>query len=171
MNIQLILPTPAYKEAVLSYKEEFLHHGDSMDGTGGLRNASTFEEWLSLVMDNTKEETVRPNLVRATTYLAVNESNHVVGMIDIRHRLNEYLFQFGGHIGYSVRKSERQKGYASEMLRLALVQCRKIGLRKVLITCDKQNIASAKTILRNGGIFENELPEEDAITLRYWITL
>ena len=95
----------------------------------------------------------------------------MVGIIDIRHRLNDYLLKFGGNIGYSVRKSERRKGYAKTMLALGLEECRKLGLEKVLITCDKENIASAKTILACGGVLENEIPEERRITQRYWIAL
>lgn len=87
-------------------------------------------------------------------------------MIDIRHRLNDYLLNFGGHIGYSVRKSERQKGYTTEMLALALIECMKLNIKRVLITCDKDNIASAKTIINNGGILEGS-----GITQRYWINL
>ena len=92
-------------------------------------------------------------------------------MIDIRHRLNDYLLNFGGHIDYSVRKSERQKGYATEMLALALIECMKLNIKRVLITCDKDNIASAKTIINNGGILENEILEGSGITQRYWINL
>ena len=92
-------------------------------------------------------------------------------MIDIRHRLNEYLLQFGGNIGYSVRPSQRRKGYATEMLALALEECRKLGLDRALVTCDKTNIGSAKTIQKNGGILENEVLEGDRITQRYWIAL
>ena len=92
-------------------------------------------------------------------------------MIDIRHRLNDYLLNLGGHIGYSIRKSERQKGYATEMLGLALKECIKLGIKKVLITCDKDNIASVKSIVNNGGKMENEISEGDRITQRYWITL
>ena len=92
-------------------------------------------------------------------------------MIDIRHRLNEYLLQFGGNIGYSVRPSQRRKGYATEMLALALEECRKLGIDRALVTCDKTNIGSAKTIQKNGGVLENEVLEGDRITQRYWIAL
>ena len=92
-------------------------------------------------------------------------------MIDIRHRLNEYLLQFGGNIGYSVRPSQRRKGYATEMLALGLEECRKLGLDRALVTCDKTNIGSAKTIQKNGGVLENEVLEGDRITQRYWIAL
>ncbi len=171
MNIKLVLPSTKYKEKVLSYKADFIKNGDSMDGTAGLRNAQTFEEWFDAWKDNLTEATVRDNLVPATTFLAVNENDDVVGMIDIRHRLNDCLMNFGGHIGYSVIKSQRQKGIATKMLALALDQCTKLNIFKVLITCDKKNIASAKTITNNGGVLENEVQEDNRVTQRYWIEL
>ena len=171
-RLKLILPTQEHKNIIMDYKKEFLENGDSMDGTAGLENAETFEEWYSAFCDNLKEETVREGLVPATTYMAIsNDDNRLIGMIDIRHRLNDYLLNFGGHIGYSIRKSERQQGYATEMLSLALIECLKVNIKKVLITCDKDNVASVKTIIRNGGILENEMPKGNRITQRYWITL
>ena len=171
-RLNLILPKKEHKEIIIDYKKEFLENKDSMDGSAGLSTAKTFEEWFSSVQDNLKEETVREGLVPATTYMAIsNDDNRLIGMIDIRHRLNDYLLNFGGHIGYSIRKSERQQGYATEMLSLALIECLKVNIKKVLITCDKDNVASVKTIIRNGGILENEMPKGNRITQRYWITL
>ena len=95
----------------------------------------------------------------------------LVGMIDIRHRLNDYLAQFGGHIGYSVRRSQRQKGCATRMLQLGLDYARSLNLERVLITCDKNNSASAATILSQNGILENEVVEDDHLVQRYWIAL
>ncbi|GFP76298.1 GNAT family N-acetyltransferase [Clostridium fungisolvens] len=171
-KLKLVLPTPEYKEKIMDYKREFLENGDSMDGTAGLKDAESFEKWYTAFCNNLKEETVAKGLVPATTYLAIStEDGRLIGMIDIRHRLNDYLLSFGGHIGYSVRKSERQKGYATEMLALALKECIKLDINKVLITCNKENIGSAKTILNNNGKFENEIVEGSRITQRYWITL
>lgn len=171
-RIKLILPTPEYKEKVLDYKREFIENNDSLDGTAGLDKVETFEEWYSSICDNSKDETVREGLVTATTFMGISlESNELIGMIDIRHRLNDYLFNFGGHIGYSVRKTERRKGYATEMLELAIKECRKLNMKRVLITCDKENIGSAKTILKNGAVLENEVSESNRITQRYWINL
>lgn len=171
MEIKLVLPSVDYKEKVLCYKTDFIKNGDSMDGTAGLGDAHTFEEWYAAWKDNLSESTVHDGLVPATTFLAVDENDHLVGMIDIRHRLNDHLMNYGGHIGYSVMKSQRQKGVATKMLALALEECRKLKIYKVLITCDKHNIASAKTIKNNGGVLENEIPENRNITQRYWIEL
>ncbi len=80
---------------------------------------------------------------------------------EIRHKLNESLLKNGGHIGDGVRPSERRKGYATEMIRLALEECKKIGIDRVLMVCYKDNIGSRKSIINNGGVLENELPAED----------
>jgi predicted acetyltransferase len=103
-----------------------------------------------------------PNgIVHSDIYFLVNkDSKYLVGAIDIRHYLNEYLLKYGGNIGYGVRPSERQKGYATKMLALALGECKKIGMTKVLITCFKNN-----------GFLENEVIEDGMIKQRYWIRL
>ena len=100
------------------------------------------------------------------------ERDILLGAVNIRHYLNDYLLQFGGHIGDGIRPSERRKGYATEMIRLALIECKKLGINRVLMVCDKSNIGSAKSIINNGGILENEFVDEDGeINQRYWIAL
>lgn len=98
------------------------------------------------------------------------ERDILLGAVNIRHYLNDYLLQFAGHIGDGVRPSERRKGYATEMIRLALIECKKIGINKVLMICDKANIGSAKSIIKNGGVLENEFVDDNGKTYqRYWI--
>ena len=173
-RLKLILPTPDYESEIMDYRREFIENGERIYGSGGLKHAEDFSKWYRAVCNNLKEETlVRKGLSPETTLLAINgnDSQHLLGMITIRHRLNDVLLKFGGHIDYSVRKSERNKGYGSEILRLALKECRRLDIKRVLLTCDKNNMASAKTIINNGGILENEIHEKNKITQRYWISL
>ena len=112
--------------------------------------------------------------VIATQFMLVRASdNRLLGMIQVRHYFYDYLSKFGGHIGYSVRPSERLKGYAKEMLKMVLPFCREIGLEKVLITCIDGNIGSEKTILANGGKYESTVyePDEKVYLKRHWIEL
>lgn len=119
---------------------------------------------------NRDPKTVATGLVPASTYLSVRKiDGKLIGMIDIRHTLNAALMQRGGHIGYSIRPCERRKGYAKEQLAIALEKCADIGLERVLVTCDKNNLASARTILACHGVLENEICTEEHITQRYWI--
>ena len=171
MDIKFVLPSIEYREKILEYKADFIKNGDSMDGTAGLKGAASFEEWFAAWRDNLTEDTVHEGLVPATTFLAVDENDCLIGMIDIRHTLNEQLLLYGGHIGDSVARAYRRRGCATKMLSLALGECRLLGLTRVLVTCDKNNIASAKTIINNGGVLENEIPEGDGITQRYWIEI
>ena len=95
----------------------------------------------------------------------------IVGMINVRYDLTEEMYRYLGHIGYCVRKSERQKGYAAEMLRLALKEAKKIGLDRVLLTVDSDKTASIATMKKNGAVLENEVPYLGKLTQRYWIEL
>ena len=116
------------------------------------------------------EDTVPKGLVPSTTYLAIREiDNYIVGMVDIRHYLNEFLTQVGGNIGYDVRKSERNKGYAKQMLKFALEKCKELKIKKVLITCDEDNIASEKVILSANAKFEDIRNIDDENKKRFWI--
>ena len=94
-----------------------------------------------------------------------------MGAVNIRHYLNDGLLKDGGHIGDGIRPSERRKGYATKMISLALIECKKLGIDKVLMCCDKNNIASSKSIINNGGVLENEIETEKETVQRYWIDL
>ncbi|MCD2348696.1 GNAT family N-acetyltransferase [Clostridium guangxiense] len=169
MGLLLSRPSIQYKQQVLEYKNEFIEDGDDLAGTSYLEEYDNYEEWMRFVFDNEKENTKHTE-VTASVFLAIRENdNKLVGMINIRHTLNEYLYNYGGHIGYSVRRTERRKGYATEMLKIALKKCRKLKMKKVLLTCDVNNIASAKTIKTCGGVLENEVPNDGRLVQRYWI--
>lgn len=173
-QVRLVLPTEEYLDQAADYRREMLEAGSSMDGTGTLHEFDDMTAWLAEIRRYANSDTVPEGDVQATQFLAVRESdNRLVGMIQVRHCLNEYLETFGGHIGYSVRPGERRKGYAKEMLRLVLPYCKEIGLGRVLITCKTTNEGSRRTILSAGGVYESTVhePDEDVDLERYWITL
>ena len=127
-----------------------------------------FEKYL----ENLDFKELKDGHVPTSTFFALDvERNIFVGAINIRHRLNERLLLDGGHIGDGVRPSQRQKGYATEIIRLGLQECKKLGINRVLMVSDKDNIGSRKSITRNGGILENEIEADGKIEQRYWIDL
>ena len=172
--MMLIEPTMEYDRQIRAYRKEFLDAGDSMDGTGGLRKFENPQDWIEYVYRHKDPRMVPEGRVPSTQYMFVREEDRkVVGMIDVRHRLNDYLEKYGGHIGYSVAPSERRKGYAAWMLKTVLPKCRELGITKVLITCNSGNEGSKRTILKNGGVYESTVfePDEGVKLERYWIDL
>lgn len=170
----LTRPSEEYADRVSDYRDEFLACSSSMDGCGPLRRCETAEEWVRLCREYECPETVPEGHVPATQFLFVRKSDgRLIGMLQIRHSLNDYLRKFAGHIGYSVRPTERRKGYAKKMLAAALPLCREIGLDRVMISCIDGNIASEKTILANGGVYTSSAFDEKLgrNLKQFWITL
>jgi len=168
-ELELVFPTPEYKTQVEEYLQEFFDNGEyEIAGDGGLDRIKDFDKWLKKVKDDLSED----NRIPATVYLTVRKSdNKIVGNLQIRHKLNEKLLSYGGHIGDSIRPSERRKGYATEQIRLALKKCRELGIDNVLMDCNKTNIGSAKSIQNNGGILEKEVYVDNELVQKYWISL
>ncbi len=163
-----------YDKQIQEYRREFLEYGGSMDGCGSLRHFDKTEDWLEQVELYKRPETTPPDFVPVTQYIYVRESDKkIVGVIQIRHYFNDFLEKYAGHIGYSVCPSERRKGYATQMLRLVLPECKKLGIDHVLVCCIKGNEGSRRTILNNGGVYESTVyeKERDRYIERYWIDL
>lgn len=170
----LIKPDDSYQKEIVGYRSEMLKAGSSMDGTGPLRRMENAAEWLEFNRLAEHEDTLPAGLVAADQFAYVRKADHkIVGMIQFRHYFNDFLREYGGHIGYSVRPGERRKGYAKRMLADCLRHCRGYGLEKVLITCIQGNEGSRRTILANGGVYESTVYCEcDGVRLeRYWIHL
>lgn len=172
-ELTLIFPNKEYKSQVMDYLEEHIKRGeDEIHGDGALDRIKNFDQWLEKVQKEAKGEDLPEGKVPATIYLAIRKrDNRLIGMIQIRHELTKQVLSYG-HIGDSIRPSERGKGYGTEMIQLALEKCKELGINRVLMICDKENKASARTIQKNGGILEKETQNEQGkIEQRYWISL
>lgn len=175
--LELVEPTIEYEEEIKKYRKMFIDNKESMDGTSSLQKYENVSEWLTWI-SSLKEKATCPNyLVPATIYLCVKNGTKVVGMVDIRHYLNNNLFKFGGNIGYSIKPTERNKGYGTRQLALAIEKCKELkkqGIYKsknILIACHETNIGSKKIIIANGGKYENALENDKTKIERYWIKL
>jgi len=169
MNIKLIRPTMEMEQEYYDYISEWEKEEAMPYSTRSL--GREYKTWLEDTYKFEKKETCPTNFVPAYTYFLVNDSGKILGALNLRLCLNDYLLNFGGHIGYGIRPSARNKGYATQMLALALPIVKNFGISKVLITCDKSNIGSSKTIINNGGVLENEVLEDGEIVQRYWIDI
>jgi predicted acetyltransferase len=162
--MRLLRPTIKYKRSFQNALREFAEEG-SKEG-----NISNVEKYIKESRQHSKGVNLPKGYVSETVYWLIDD-NQFVGRVGIRHYLSSDLKKLGGHIGYAIRPSKRKKGYGTQILKLALLKAKKLGIKKLLITCDENNIASRKIIESNGGKFKDKLRREDGITRRYWIKL
>ena len=169
MNLQLIKITQAHKDLVFDMLDEWHGTGEKIVPYA-IRKTDyhNFDAYL----DSLEVADGSSGLVPDSTFFCLDtDRNILVGAVNIRHYLNDRLLLNGGHIGDGVRPSERRKGIATQMIALALEECRKLGINPVLMVCDKENIGSAKSIQANGGVLENEVVVDGVTEQRYWISL
>ncbi|MDO4813453.1 MAG: GNAT family N-acetyltransferase [Gemella sp.] len=152
------------------YRDSFSKKNEKIHGALGLDVADDISKWIEEKIAGKSTETmINKDFVPATTFLLTDDSN-LAGITNVRHELNDYLLNYSGHIGYSVRSDYRRKGYAKLMLRMALKYCfNELRLEKVLVTCNSQNLASEKVILSCGGKLENIIEGNGIFTKRFWI--
>jgi predicted acetyltransferase len=173
-EIELVLPSKDLEMAALEYKKEHFDNQEyELHGSSLFDKIDSYSDWLEQLKNNSNEKTVDPGWVVSTTNFAIRKrDSNIVGMVDIRHTLNEFLRTYGGNIGFGVRPSERNKGYATQILKIALKYCKQLALSRVMLACYKDNEASRKTILHCGGILEKEFIYTDGKTIqKYWISL
>lgn len=172
-ELVLVKPSLSYSATIAAYKREFMMNAEHLYGGARLGDYTDLASWIDYTRDIETEAGVEEGRAPSSTFLCIRQSDQkMVGICNIRHHLNqEYLMTIAGTIGYSICPSERQKGYAIKQLGLALEEAKKLNITRALVTCDVANIASEKTILANGGIYENTYinPVDHSQTKRYWI--
>ncbi len=165
-------PTIEREEDALDYLKEFYDYHSRINGVGGLdKYTDNYSGWIEKIEKDTQ---ILPTEERvpAETYFLIRENDHrIIGMVNIRLTLNENLRHIGGHIGYSIRPTERRKGYNKINLYLALKVCQDHGIEEAILTCDKTNIASSKTMLALGAQLEEEFEVSEIIEQKYKINV
>lgn len=170
-QVQLVLPTIDLRQTYLDFYQEWIDSGEDMVPWVISKDPSDFEEMLNFLFSRENGENLPENWVADSTYWLVTDANKVVGVVNIRHSLSEKLLHSGGHVGYGIRPSERRRGYAAQLLALALEKTKQLGIEKVLVVCDENNMASERTIIRNGGLQDVSYTEEDGnVVKRFWIS-
>lgn len=149
------LPKLEDKEEIIKYVEEHYSHNEKSISASNRLTSTKYEDWVKKIEDNVNIPDKEWG--KSLTYLAFNDEE-LVGLLSVRYDLSDEKVRKFGHIGYGVRPSQRRKGYATQMLKYGLEECKKHGLNKVIVACYKQNIGSAKTIMKNNGTL---IKEED----------
>ena len=169
--MELVRPSIRYKNSFLAAVPEMrsytLNSSIDFDFAG-----NDFDAFVRTLNERTEGKGLPEGYVPDSIFWLV-EGDEFIGDVRIRHRLNEHLLNVGGHIGYYICEAKRGKGYGKKILELALSEAKRLGLDKVLLTCDETNIASRKIIEKNGGILEDKRPNPDGgpDKLRFWIDL
>jgi len=172
-KVRLVLPDETYEQSYRSYIQELkAANEDPVPFVLGY-DYQNFKELLTRFKNDALGVSLEDWQVPCSTYWLVDHNSNIVGVSNLRHRLNERLLLIGGHIGFGIRPSARKLGYGDTILRESLKKALDIGIEKVLVTCDKTNMGSARIIKKNGGVFQDEeyVQSEKDIVQRYWIVL
>ena len=171
MNLHFVVPGPEHVAQALAFRQEFFDHDETViNGSEMLDCMDAYGDWLAHITRNANAETVSPDWVLTETFFAVDEAGQIVGIIDLRHELKGFLVDFG-HSGYSVRPTERRKGYATAMLQLLKAHARQCGMTQLQLSVERSNTPSVKTIVRNGGSLQRSFDFQGEIADVYCIEL
>lgn len=171
METQIVFPDYCHEDAMRKFVSDMCSFDNSKDINGSglfMQYQNDFHSWIKKEKQMHLGIQLNDGFVPATTFLYMLD-DEVIGVINIRHCLNAYLFNVGGHIGYSVHPQYRKQGHATKMLQAALKFTQEWEITPVLVTCNKDNIASRKTIGKCNGVFENEYKDGEETILRFWI--
>jgi len=173
MTLKLVRYDEVSEENYIDYISEWELQKEKVIPSASRRDGHSFSEMMNKWKEDETDIPISKGFVPATLYFLTDNNGRILGGIHFRHYLNERLYQNGGHIGYGVRKSERRKGYAQEMLKLLIEKIKELDseIDKVMITCDNDNVGSAKTIEGCNGIMQDKVVFENELTRRYWITI
>ena len=171
INLQLIEPRESLKTEYYAFIQEFKDLKEELIPFVLKYDDKNFETLIRIIKGFPKGLNIPEGFVAHSTYWLIKNNKKILGALNIRHKLTARLKHNGGLIGYGIRPSERQKEYATEILRLGLLRANKLGFKSVLITCKKKNIGSVKTIINNGGKLDSEELIDGEMIQRYWIKL
>ena len=172
-KLKLVLPNKKYLASYQNYLRDFIKHGplETKEQYEKQLTSSKKPKFLTWLMWDRLAKNLEKGMVQQTTYWGI-VNDQVVGRISFRHKLTKQLREHDGNIGYAVRPNKQGKGYASEMLKQLLVKVKKLGYKKVLITCDEDNYGSRKVVEHNKATLEKiALDSEGRSTCYYWIKL
>ncbi len=169
-SIELAEPSALFEASHAALIQEFRSHNEELVPWVLDKVGDDFPSYLEWLKNQSLGVGLNEGFVPNATYWLVR-GNEVLGVTNIRYELTPQLLKYGGHVGYGVRPTARRQGYATKMLALSLEKLKERGIKKVRITCVRENFASRKTILNNGGALESEeyMPEHGAIIQRYWV--
>lgn len=175
--IRLVMPSAERAEDIMELRQEFLDGSPYVyiHGGGDLQEYQNAKEWIRHVENMRRRETCPENLIDSDIYLAIREEDgRIIGIVELRHHIDHpVLREWGGHIGYSIRPSERRKGYARTVLQKALEIYKMCGVSEVMLTCSEDNLASERTIRSGGGVYEKTVWAEPLKMnmKRFWIMI
>jgi predicted acetyltransferase len=172
-TVELIVPRRDLEVSHRAFVEEFRAEGEEPVPWVVGEPYTSLDEYVKRLDAAAKGIGLPAGSVPHSTFWLIDAQGEILAVSNLRHVLTDYLRKWGGHIGYGVRPGMRRKGYGTEILRQTLLKARALGLRTIRLTCDRDNVASARTILRNGGKLDDEelMPEQQRVVSRYWVSL
>ncbi|UCE36714.1 MAG: GNAT family N-acetyltransferase [Thermoplasmata archaeon] len=170
-KLKLIEPSIDYQKEYTQFLEDFKSTKEKLVPFILEYDTSKFPGFIQKLKDSSMGIGLPEGWIPHTTFWLVDPNKNVIGVVNIRHKINDKLERIGGHIGFSIAPSYRRKGYGKIILKLALDKVSKFGLKQVLLTCDKENIGSVKVIKYNNGVLDSEDIVDGMRIQRYWIKI